>query len=401
MKKLFTFIAVICLALNASAQYQVENSDFEEWESVSDGAGEEPVKWSSFLTPSDGTLAMAKGKQLESSTHTRPGSTGTKSAYIYARKVFLAIYAQGNLTTGCISGTSTTATNANGNYNFTNESNSGQCMKFSGKPDAIKVWVNNYTSVSGRTGKIAVYLHEKGYYQDPNTGNTGKLVKLVASATKSPASNSNSDKENPKDEDWHEVIIPFTYENNGTDRPFYALVSFATNSTMGQGASNDYMYIDDMEMVYYHELTSAKYNGNALSFVNNEVTLDNVYYDKFDKAKLTDIVLKGVAAHHDIADCEVDVSEGKFVFTVYGDDYGTNESLFKNPNSKTTYTIKLKKYDKGDVNKDGSVTIADVTALVNMILGKAEKNEMANINGDGDVTIADVTALVNIILGKN
>ncbi len=62
----------------------------------------------------------------------------------------------------------------------------------------------------------------------------------------------------------------------------------------------------------------------------------------------------------------------------------------------------------GDVNKDGSRTIADVTALVNIILGKAtpEANpeydfDAADVNGDGGVpTIADVTALVNIILGK-
>ena len=63
---------------------------------------------------------------------------------------------------------------------------------------------------------------------------------------------------------------------------------------------------------------------------------------------------------------------------------------------------------KGDVNKDGYQTIADVTALVNIILGKATPDtnpdydfDAADVNGDGGVpTIADVTALVNIILGK-
>ena len=56
----------------------------------------------------------------------------------------------------------------------------------------------------------------------------------------------------------------------------------------------------------------------------------------------------------------------------------------------------------GDVNKDGSITIADVTALVNIILGKTTDYEsrLADVNTDGNVTIADVTALVNIILGK-
>ena len=59
----------------------------------------------------------------------------------------------------------------------------------------------------------------------------------------------------------------------------------------------------------------------------------------------------------------------------------------------------------GDVNRDGAVTIADVTALVNIILGKdtegAYDHEAADVNGDEGITIADVTALVNIILGKN
>jgi len=58
----------------------------------------------------------------------------------------------------------------------------------------------------------------------------------------------------------------------------------------------------------------------------------------------------------------------------------------------------------GDVNNDGSVTIADVTALVNIILGKDTENvynhDAADVNGDEGITIADVTALVNIILGK-
>ncbi len=58
-------------------------------------------------------------------------------------------------------------------------------------------------------------------------------------------------------------------------------------------------------------------------------------------------------------------------------------------------------YLPGDVNLDGSVTIADVTALVNIILGKGSSEQgIADINSDGSVTIADVTALVNIILGK-
>lgn len=58
----------------------------------------------------------------------------------------------------------------------------------------------------------------------------------------------------------------------------------------------------------------------------------------------------------------------------------------------------------GDVNNDGEITIADVTALVNILLGKDTEglyNYMAaDVNQDNDITIADVTALVNRLLGK-
>ena len=57
----------------------------------------------------------------------------------------------------------------------------------------------------------------------------------------------------------------------------------------------------------------------------------------------------------------------------------------------------------GDVNGDSEITIADVTALVNIILGKDTTGyslRAADVNKDGETTIADVTALVNIILGK-
>lgn len=60
----------------------------------------------------------------------------------------------------------------------------------------------------------------------------------------------------------------------------------------------------------------------------------------------------------------------------------------------------------GDVNRDGDVTIADVTALVNILLGKADaengewRMENADVSQDGEVSVADVVALVNIILGR-
>ena len=57
---------------------------------------------------------------------------------------------------------------------------------------------------------------------------------------------------------------------------------------------------------------------------------------------------------------------------------------------------------RGDVNGDGEVNIADINALIDIILGSiAENNQMirADVNEDGEINIADINALIDIILG--
>ena len=54
---------------------------------------------------------------------------------------------------------------------------------------------------------------------------------------------------------------------------------------------------------------------------------------------------------------------------------------------------------QGDINRDGEVNIADVNALINIILsGTGAENKYSDVNGDGELTIADINALIDIIL---
>ena len=56
----------------------------------------------------------------------------------------------------------------------------------------------------------------------------------------------------------------------------------------------------------------------------------------------------------------------------------------------------------GDVNHDGSISIADVTALIDLILGTGDGCAIcADVNGDSNVSIADVTDLIDTLLGSN
>ena len=53
----------------------------------------------------------------------------------------------------------------------------------------------------------------------------------------------------------------------------------------------------------------------------------------------------------------------------------------------------------GDVNQDGEINIADVNALIDMILS-GNSGKTGDVNLDGEVNIADVNAVINLILSK-
>ena len=55
----------------------------------------------------------------------------------------------------------------------------------------------------------------------------------------------------------------------------------------------------------------------------------------------------------------------------------------------------------GDVNCDGEVTAADITALYNYLLnGDVTYIATSDVNGDGEITSVDITVIYNILLGN-
>lgn len=325
MKRLFTYyLLIVCCAFTAHAQYQLPNSGFEEWEDVSykTYTGKEPVGWNSFLTGSGLLKGTAGRNQLEIMSESRPGSTGSKSAKLFARKVLGSIFAQGNLTTGCINMGSMSATDANGNYNYTEIGDGKQNQKFTGLPDAMRIWVKyNSTNTQYPYGKVSTILHTEGYYQDP-MGNTSKITaQLVGTATKADITSQ---------EDWQELTIPFVYEAT-TERPAYALVSFSSNTTPGQGTDGDYMMVDDLEYLYYSELASLSYNGTEI--FDTEKTDYNIdaFYEE-DKLAYTSNG-KGATLTRSYNE-----STGLLTLTVKGDDWSSTNL------NQHVYTLQFKPF---------------------------------------------------------
>ena len=57
-----------------------------------------------------------------------------------------------------------------------------------------------------------------------------------------------------------------------------------------------------------------------------------------------------------------------------------------------------------DINQDGVITAADITALYDVLLGNPNGNRYrpySDVNGDGVITAADVTSLYDHMLGGN
>ena len=94
----------------------------------------------------------------------------------------------------------------------------------------------------------------------------------------------------------------------------------------------------------------------------------------------------------------------------YGtDDQGNEEVtlfIYKNYNGMAVYKIGAHVNDGepqpgpiGDINGDNEVTVADINALIDLILSESG-DLIGDVNGDKEVSLADVNAIINIILSE-
>ena len=270
MKKLLLNVSLIIAFLFTSnlifAQYQLTNSGFENWESVSQSStsGQEPTQWNSFVTmvTKNFMFNSARANKIESSTDVRPGTTGSKSAKIWSTSV-MGVVANGNLTTGRIYGGSMSATDASGNYNFSDPSSDAAFKhSFAGKPDSIATWLKFVPNNTSEQARVSAIIHENSRYQDPEATTYSNVV-AKAQKNFSPTS----------DKGWQRISVPFVYE--GTKTPAYILVSYTTNATPGSGKANDVLYIDDAEMIYNSKATSVSFNGTTFSGFNISISSKN------------------------------------------------------------------------------------------------------------------------------
>ena len=92
---------------------------------------------------------------------------------------------------------------------------------------------------------------------------------------------------------------------------------------------------------------------------------------------------------------------GSFYFYVMAN--YTNGTIGNSNTMEVTLHESEHPYPTGDLNHDGIVDVADVTALIEFVLGYKAENmdyEGADMDGNGVYDVGDVTALIHVVLGQ-
>ncbi len=272
--KNFTFftaiIAIFALATpqNTYSQvYQFENPGFEQWDG---GSADEPTGWNSYPSANCTMLvgcSTAKQKRHERSNDTRPGSTGQYSCMIFAKSV-LGVVANGALTSGQMQLVSLNTSSAS-NGNRTIQSNNDFNHRLNAKPDSIVFWAKVVNASDGSQACCHLYIHDNFNLQDPLGGNEDSNFKshIIGMVPSYNFTNNGST--------WQRHSTPIRYDGDtcrSTNDPEYILITFSTNYLAMQGANNDKLYIDDIELIYNANLSSITVNGQNIPNFNQNTT---------------------------------------------------------------------------------------------------------------------------------
>lgn len=354
--------------------YQIGNSDFELFHEAKyeKATSDEPDFWHSFMS-STGRLAYMVSKAthtyindvLDDDNNVRPGSTGTKSLKVVSTIVDMGIKipANGTVTTGRLQAGAASASSTD-NCSFLDLSKTDVDAigdpfeaRLNGQPDALKVWVKFKQGPLAKKNKAYVYatvsavITDGTYYQDPEA--KGVTYKNVAAKAV-------NNKIESKDFAWQELTVPFDYDTYAANKAAAKaiLVTFSTNAQPGVGSTDaskvDELWIDDMSLVYYSQLSAMTVKGNAVAAFDKDTYEYNIDVDGAITADDINVVATGRQA---IVGKKVEkTAEGyKATISVTAADYSETH----------VYTVNIKDSGATGINGVENTTSAAPAAIYN------------------------------------
>ena len=365
--------------------FQLPNSDMESW---TNSYGE-PDRWHGFKTAGGGFASTSAGiVKLEQSDDVRSGATG-HSAVMTANSIF-GIVANGTMTNGRLMAGSMFATDTKNHAEMDKANGTDDFyMPLYAKPDKFNVWLKYHQGTTNANNKanVSVKTFDGTYYQEPTdkeyTNLSGSIVGGQITAG-----------------DWTHYSFPFDYDsyaaNGAASEAIF--VTFSTNGNPGEGSKNDALYVDDMELVYLGNMTDLRYQGQTIQGWNPAVTTYSM--EIAGEPNLNDFTatIEGVSAV--VTKTMERNADGSYriAISVVAADLQTATCYIIN------VTEPAPQFKVGDVNNDGVVNIADVTSLIDYLLGgntTGINTAAADVDDNQTVNIADVTALIDKLLSGN
>ena len=239
------------LSIATAAGAQLPNGDMERWSKASwvlpYGEGDTPF----WLTGNEGGN-MVGATLTQSSTDVRPGTAGTKSAYLksqFASLMGIGKFAAGNLFTGTFM-----LSGMDGIVTF------GRDFNFTAKPKSLSFWMKNNegtidqgSQASGTDIYTIMVIITDGTTFSVNTKDENTFVKLDKLATTPGVIGYGYITGTDSRAEWTEETINITYrEDMMNQKPKKIVVSF-TPSGYGDyfcGSTNSWMYVDDIVLNY-------------------------------------------------------------------------------------------------------------------------------------------------------
>lgn len=294
MKHIFTILLSITF-LTVTAQQQMENPGFENWEDAGTVV-DEPTDWSSIKT-SDVTLLNSLAPQVWSqSTDAHSGTYSVRLENIAS----IGPVANGILTSGRIHAD----IDPELGYVFTDVADAQWNSPFTDTPDSLVGWYK-YTPSGSDAGKAQVILHT-GAAQNPDPLFTNWVGEARFDFSGTTAT-------------WSRFSVPFTYYNATT--PAYLLaVLVAGDST--QSVAGSVALFDDLELIYNPTSISEFEEDVANAFVSNNY-LNIKFFDAINEVSIAQIVdlsgrivwseqIQGVSIYKK----QVSVNAGMYLFTL-------------------------------------------------------------------------------------
>ena len=200
------------------------------------------------------------------------------------------------------------------------------------------------------------------------------------------------------------ATVSYGYYDGAEEGKNYVINKNAALVLLGYDGTYDFVLSAD----YYEQINSNSLSGGETAGVNTIPMKNNAlrYHYRFvatgDKT--------GFERNRDES-TEVELaSKDEVYLTVNGNDnhffgnwtWETEDKKWISWQGQTIADFHEKPADtlKGDVNGDGTVDVADISAIISQMAGAAEY-EGADVNDDGTVDVADISAVITIMAGGN